>query len=218
MSAHELLNTLHRLGVRVWIEGDRLEIAAPKALLTDDLRAAIQGHRRDMIAILAGQQGPVSVDGISDVDLLAAVRRVGADLMINYRGRLAVRDADLVPADLREPIRQRKDALVRILTAEAACGDRAPGLPLLPPDYAIPPEWQPAPPFTPEEQATYDGTLREMAEVLTDADLVEFVASYGATLYLEHGTLRARDGQRVPAPIREVVRARQEGLVAVLEA
>jgi TubC N-terminal docking domain len=47
---------LRRLGVRAWIEGDRLEIAAPKALPTDDLRAAIREHSPHRIANLMARE------------------------------------------------------------------------------------------------------------------------------------------------------------------
>jgi hypothetical protein len=57
MSPRDLLNVLHRLGFRVWIERDRLETAAPKSLLTDELRAAIREHRPHLIAILVGEGG-----------------------------------------------------------------------------------------------------------------------------------------------------------------
>jgi hypothetical protein len=78
------------------------------------------------------------------------------------------------------------------LLAKEAYGDLTPGLPLLPPDYEVPDTWQPAPPFTLEDQAVCDATLREMAEVLPDEDLVRFVETFGAALYVdERRALRA---------------------------
>jgi hypothetical protein len=56
-----------------------------------------------------------------------------------------------------------------------------------------------------------------MAEVLADAELVRFVASYGPTLTVDaEGALQPKDAGQVPLAVREVVRERQAGLVAVL--
>jgi hypothetical protein len=112
--------------------------------------------------------------------------------------------------ELRAVIGERKTELLAILAP--------PGLPLQPPDYEVPPEWQPAPEWTPEEQAVYDATLGEMARVLDDGDLLDWLGRrFGARFFVdEKGALRAEGAAQVPATVREVVRDRQAVLVALL--
>jgi hypothetical protein len=120
---------------------------------------------------------------------------------------------------LRAAIREHSPHPIAILTAKEAYGDLAPGLPLIEPGFEVPAEWQPAPEYTAEDQAVYDAALAEMAEVLPDEELLRFVETFGATLHLhDHGALRARDAQQVPAPVRQIVRDRQAALVAALAA
>ena len=51
MTAAELLTTLRRRGLTLAAHGDAL-IVRPRDLLTDELRAAIRTHKRDLLAEL----------------------------------------------------------------------------------------------------------------------------------------------------------------------
>jgi hypothetical protein len=51
MTASDLLTTLRRHGLVVAADGDVLTVR-PRELLTDDLRAAIRAHKRDLLAEL----------------------------------------------------------------------------------------------------------------------------------------------------------------------
>jgi len=51
MSAADLLTTLRNRGLTVSADGDALTIR-PRELLTDELRAAIRAHKRDLLAEL----------------------------------------------------------------------------------------------------------------------------------------------------------------------
>jgi hypothetical protein len=53
MSAVELVRTLEQQGVQLWIEDERLRFRAPRGVLTDKLRQAIERERADLIALLA---------------------------------------------------------------------------------------------------------------------------------------------------------------------
>jgi hypothetical protein len=124
---------------------------------------------------------------------------------------LRVQPASLLSTELLAEVKKSKAEVMAGLAAEAALG-----LPLHPPDYAVPPEWQPAPDWTAEEAAVWSATVREMARALTDGDLVEWCRSFGARLYVDEKGLRAENAARVPREIRDEVRARQSALAAVI--
>jgi hypothetical protein len=53
MTVHELLAELHRLDIRVLVEGNRLRLNAPKGALTDVLRDAVRVHRDDLLSLMS---------------------------------------------------------------------------------------------------------------------------------------------------------------------
>lgn len=53
MSAVELVRTLEQQGVQLWIEDERIRFRAPRGVLTETLRQAIERERSDLIALLA---------------------------------------------------------------------------------------------------------------------------------------------------------------------
>ena len=53
MRTSELLERLHGLNVRLWVEGSELGCSAPKGALTPELRAAIRDHKAEIVAMLA---------------------------------------------------------------------------------------------------------------------------------------------------------------------
>lgn len=53
MSIDGVLGELDRRRVEVWLEDGRLHYCAPVGALTDDLRASVQAHRDDIVAVVA---------------------------------------------------------------------------------------------------------------------------------------------------------------------
>ena len=59
-----LLSALGRLGARLWREGDRLKIDAPRGALSKMLLEAMQQHKADLMAVLEGQ--PLESDEVAE--------------------------------------------------------------------------------------------------------------------------------------------------------
>src|SRR5580765_4398196 len=57
MSCIELLKELRERGARLWIQDDRLRIAAPQGVLTDELRRELKSHREELLRFLKRQNG-----------------------------------------------------------------------------------------------------------------------------------------------------------------
>ncbi len=55
--AAALVAELHAMGVRLWAEGDRLRINAPKGVLTDALRARLKEHKAALLTLLQAAAG-----------------------------------------------------------------------------------------------------------------------------------------------------------------
>jgi hypothetical protein len=55
LSPRDLLDVLGRLGICLRWEEGRLQFAAPKGVMTDELRAAIRGSRDELVALVAGE-------------------------------------------------------------------------------------------------------------------------------------------------------------------
>lgn len=91
------------------------------------------------------------------------VTRDGERLFVAPQGRIT--------DEQHAEIAAGKAQLLADLEAEADLG-----LPLRPPDYAVPPQWRPAPPWTPEERAEYDAMRRLMIEVLSGAEREAYLA------------------------------------------
>ena len=51
-AAAELLSALHARDVRVWVEGDRLRLSAPKGALTAELQAELARRKDEIVAYL----------------------------------------------------------------------------------------------------------------------------------------------------------------------
>jgi hypothetical protein len=54
---HEVLSLTHRLGIKLWVEADRLCYEAPKSALTPELRAQLRMHKAAIMAFLC-QENP----------------------------------------------------------------------------------------------------------------------------------------------------------------
>jgi hypothetical protein len=49
-----LMETAARLGIRLWVERDRLRYQAPRGVLTDELRQRLRQHKYEIIDRLSG--------------------------------------------------------------------------------------------------------------------------------------------------------------------
>ena len=64
MSCAELLLELKTLGARVWLEDDRLRVAAPQGVLTEEMRHELKEHRGELLDRLdASAQAAIGVFG-----------------------------------------------------------------------------------------------------------------------------------------------------------
>src|SRR5262249_4411556 len=52
MTALEVLSSLREIGVKLWVEGDRLQYSAPKGVMTDVLRADLALHKAEISNLL----------------------------------------------------------------------------------------------------------------------------------------------------------------------
>ncbi len=50
-----LLDTVHRQGIRLWVESDKLRFDAPKGAMTPALRAQLKHHKSALVALLGGK-------------------------------------------------------------------------------------------------------------------------------------------------------------------
>jgi len=50
-----LLQTLHRLDIRLWLDGDTLRCNAPKGAMTPEIKQQLQRYKPDLIALLKGE-------------------------------------------------------------------------------------------------------------------------------------------------------------------
>jgi len=50
-----LLQTLHRLDIRLWLDGDTLRCNAPKGAMTPEIKQQLQQHKPDLVALLKGE-------------------------------------------------------------------------------------------------------------------------------------------------------------------
>ena len=76
MSCAELLLELRNLGARVWLEDDRLRVAAPQGALTNEIRRELKDRRSELLDWLK-RQG-------SARPALVAQERAGARLPLSY--------------------------------------------------------------------------------------------------------------------------------------
>ena len=74
MSCAELLLELRNLGARVWLEDDRLRVAAPQGALTNEIRRELKDRRSELLDWLK-RQG-------SARPALVAQERVGAEIAV----------------------------------------------------------------------------------------------------------------------------------------
>lgn len=58
MTAASLLSELQALGVRLFLDGDRLGYRAPKGTMTQDLLARVSARKAEMLALIAGPRSP----------------------------------------------------------------------------------------------------------------------------------------------------------------
>lgn len=58
----DLLARLGQLDVRLWLEGDRLRVSAPKGALTSALKGQLKEHKAGIIALLGGRRGAPGAD------------------------------------------------------------------------------------------------------------------------------------------------------------
>ncbi|MEE8523718.1 MAG: amino acid adenylation domain-containing protein [Thermoanaerobaculia bacterium] len=65
MNATRLLRDLHRAGVRLWIEGERLRYRGPESALTVDVRERMKRHKAELLALI---RQPPDADGPRPVD------------------------------------------------------------------------------------------------------------------------------------------------------
>ena len=56
MSCAELLLELRNLGARVWLEDDRLRVAAPQGALTNEIRRELKDRRSELLDWLKRQR------------------------------------------------------------------------------------------------------------------------------------------------------------------
>ena len=54
MTISEFISHLHELDVKLWCEGDRLRLNAPKGVLTPDLQAELTQRKAEILAFLQG--------------------------------------------------------------------------------------------------------------------------------------------------------------------
>lgn len=52
MMATELVCSLRECGVRLWADGDKLRIEAPKGVMTPELLSALAKHKAELMALL----------------------------------------------------------------------------------------------------------------------------------------------------------------------
>ena len=52
MDILDLLSAVERLGIKLWLEGESLEVSAPRGALTADLRAALAARKPELVALL----------------------------------------------------------------------------------------------------------------------------------------------------------------------
>ena len=56
MSVEDLMSSLHRLNVELWVDGHRLRYRAPKGILTPVLRSEIAEHKAELLALVQARQ------------------------------------------------------------------------------------------------------------------------------------------------------------------
>jgi hypothetical protein len=61
MSATAVLNTLHRMGLTIRVEGEKL-IVQPKEAITDEVRTLIRAHKPDLLVKLAANDATDCAD------------------------------------------------------------------------------------------------------------------------------------------------------------
>src|SRR5262245_28470616 len=64
MTTHELIRDLAARGVALSADGDRLNIDAPGALLTDELLATIKERKAELLELLVAERCPICGDGV----------------------------------------------------------------------------------------------------------------------------------------------------------
>ena len=62
MKLSELLAEMRRLGVKLWLDGDRLRFDAPAGLLTDDLRGQLRARKAEIVDFLATAQNSTGLE------------------------------------------------------------------------------------------------------------------------------------------------------------
>jgi hypothetical protein len=63
MSAVELLDTLTASGVRVWAEGGKLKLDAPRGVVTPELKDRLTAHKPELLAALTAD-APEACEGL----------------------------------------------------------------------------------------------------------------------------------------------------------
>lgn len=61
MSVHELLDALRRSGVTLESQGDRLQVIAPRGVLTEAVRLRLAEHKPELLALLAGETAAIDI-------------------------------------------------------------------------------------------------------------------------------------------------------------
>lgn len=113
MSAAEILNELHRDGVRLRADGETL-FAEPRERITDDHRHLIRTHKPELLAVLRAANEP---DGAHQADLDELVEERAA--ILEHDGGLSRHEAERVA---RGPARTYYNHLMR--QNESGCGCR----------------------------------------------------------------------------------------------
>jgi hypothetical protein len=85
MTATALLTKLRAAGLRVAVDGDALTVR-PRELLTDELRAAIRAHKRDLLAELPRYRWLILEADGSARDVFCSPERTAAELALCYPG------------------------------------------------------------------------------------------------------------------------------------
>jgi hypothetical protein len=71
VTAVELLDRLRSLGVRLWIEGERIEWRAHRGVMTVELLAETKAHRDEVYVLLSREPRACARCGATDVRLIA---------------------------------------------------------------------------------------------------------------------------------------------------
>jgi hypothetical protein len=107
MSARELLDSLTASGVRLWAEGGKLKLDAPRGVVTPELKDRLAAHKPELLAALTADACPTS--RFSTPEAEAALQGAGGivDAII---ARCEAEATAAPPAHARTPRRVAKAA------------------------------------------------------------------------------------------------------------